>query len=158
VWAGLQAEVDEWHAEVEKKVEELATRHQLPQDEVQATMLFSSKLKKGRVYHEFNAKVWRRTAELNEGKSLIIRLAFILTRFVGKVAGERLTLDDVRVFVQNEAADAWSAEELAQLKINYEEYKAAKEAGTRRSNSVCAADAITTGEKLFEEVSGSGGS
>jgi iron uptake system EfeUOB component EfeO/EfeM len=27
--AGLQAEVDEWHAEVEKKVEELATRHQL---------------------------------------------------------------------------------------------------------------------------------
>jgi hypothetical protein len=63
----------------------------------------------------------------------------------------------VRAFVQNEAADAWSAEEFAQLKINYKEYKAAKEAGTQRSNSACAADATTTGEKLFEEVSGSGG-
>ncbi|KAJ7686605.1 hypothetical protein B0H14DRAFT_2654250 [Mycena olivaceomarginata] len=52
----------------------------------------------------------------------------------------------------NEAADAWSAEELAQLKIDYEEYKAAKEAGTQWSNSACSADATSTGEKLFEEL------
>ncbi|KAJ7834508.1 hypothetical protein B0H13DRAFT_1914076 [Mycena leptocephala] len=60
-----------------------------------------------------------------------------------------LRLNEVRVFVQNEAADAWSAEELAQLKINYEEYKAAKEAGTQWSNSACAADGQALGRSFL---------
>jgi hypothetical protein len=155
--AALKTEVGEWHAEVEKKVEELAARHRLPADEVRNVMLFSSRLKPSRGYHEFNAKVWRRNAELNEGNFLIICLPFILTQFVGKSRGERLVLEDMREFVWNEAPDAWSPEELVQLKIDYEEYKTAKESGTHPSNSVCAADATSTGEKLFQEVSGSGG-
>jgi hypothetical protein len=54
-------------------------------------------------------------------------------------------------------ANAWSAEELAQLKIDYLVYKEAKEAGTRQSNAACAADATMMGERLHQEVSGSHG-
>jgi hypothetical protein len=63
----------------------------------------------------------------------------------------------VREYIKQEAADAWSADELVQLKIDYLVYKEAKEAGTRQSNAACAADAMTTGERLHQEVSGSHG-
>ncbi|KAJ7787756.1 hypothetical protein B0H13DRAFT_1936693, partial [Mycena leptocephala] len=66
VLAALQTEVGKWHAEVEKKVEEFAARHRLLEDEVRDIMLFSSWLKPSRGYHEFNAKVWQHTVELNE--------------------------------------------------------------------------------------------
>ncbi|KAJ7831868.1 hypothetical protein B0H13DRAFT_1915249 [Mycena leptocephala] len=150
--AALRTEVSKWHAEVEKKVEEFAARHRLPEDEVRDIMLFSSRLKPSQGYHEFNAKVWRRNAELNEGNFLVICLPFILTQFVGKGCGERLVLEEVREFVRNEAPDAWSPEELVRLKIDYEEYKAAKELGMRPSNSACAADATSTSKKLFQEL------
>jgi hypothetical protein len=156
--AALQTEVAEWHVEVDNKVKELAARHRLPEAEVRDVMLFSSRLKPSRGYHEFNAKVWRRTAELNEGNFLVICLLFILTQFAGKGPGERLALEDVQQFVRDEAPDTWSPEELEQLKLDYEEHKRAKEAGTRQSNSACAADATCIGEKLFQEVRGSGGS
>ncbi|KAJ7889420.1 hypothetical protein B0H13DRAFT_1888045 [Mycena leptocephala] len=87
-------------------------------------------------HHLPQEEVWRRAEELNKDKP----------------AGERLSLDQVREYVKQEAADAWSADELVQLKIDYLAYKEAKEAGTRQSNAACAADATTTGERLHQEL------
>jgi type IV secretory pathway VirB10-like protein len=59
--------LEAWLADAAAKAAELSTAHGVPLEDVKAMMGSSGKLKKKRGYDEFKAKVWRRTAELNEG-------------------------------------------------------------------------------------------
>jgi hypothetical protein len=54
--------------------------------------------------------------------------------------------------IQNEEPDAWMAEQLAQLKIDYLIYKEEEEAGTRAKNTEAARDVTQIGDRIFEEV------
>ncbi|KAJ7670819.1 hypothetical protein DFH06DRAFT_1125105 [Mycena polygramma] len=133
---GLKAVVDLWNVEVEQKAKDLANEFHLGLDEVHAIMSGSSKLKKKRKYNQYNAKVWWRAAELNEGKG----------------PGERLLLKDVRNIVLAEPEGTWSEEDLIQLKKDYEKHQDQKESGLRLSNAEASRDAYLTGGTLHDEL------
>ncbi|KAJ7707032.1 hypothetical protein B0H14DRAFT_2646939 [Mycena olivaceomarginata] len=102
---------------------ELSTVHGLPLEDVKAMMGSSGKLKKKRGYNVFKAKIWRQTAELNEGQ------------------GNH----------QGQPVDAWTEEELMALKADFIAFDEQHESGKRVTKRAAAQDVTFTCDKIFEE-------
>ncbi|KAJ7310657.1 hypothetical protein DFH08DRAFT_974341 [Mycena albidolilacea] len=85
---------------------------------------------------EFSAKVWKRMKEMN----------------VGKQKGERIQMPEVQKIVQAKGANAWSADDLMQLKKDYLAYQESKNKGTCPSNSSAAKDAGAVACNISKEM------
>ncbi|KAJ7323310.1 hypothetical protein DFH08DRAFT_817881 [Mycena albidolilacea] len=116
--------LEAWLADAAAKAAELSTAHGVPLEDVKAMMGSSGKLKKKRGYDEFKAKVWRRTAELNEGQ------------------GNH----------QDEPADAWTEDELKALKADFIAFDEQRESGKCVTKRAAAQDVTFTCDKIFEEM------
>ncbi|KAJ7310731.1 hypothetical protein DFH08DRAFT_974410 [Mycena albidolilacea] len=128
--------LEAWLADAAAKAAELSTAHGVPLEDVKAMMGSSGKLKKKRGYDEFKAKVWRRMAELNEGKP----------------PGERLDMHQVKAIIKDEPADAWTEDELKALKADFIAFDEQRESGKRVTKRAAAQDVTFTCDKIFEEM------
>ncbi|KAJ7730824.1 hypothetical protein B0H14DRAFT_2640155 [Mycena olivaceomarginata] len=128
--------LEAWLADAAAKAAELSTAHGVPLEDVKAMMGSSGKLKKKRGSNEFKAKVWRRTAELNEGKP----------------PGECLDMHQVKAIIKDEPADAWTEDELKALKADFIAFDEQRESGKRVTKRAAAQDVTFTCDKIFEEM------
>ncbi|KAJ7813771.1 hypothetical protein B0H14DRAFT_2604578 [Mycena olivaceomarginata] len=71
---------------------------------------------------------------------------------IGKQKGERIQMPEVQKIVQAEDADAWSADDLVQLKKDYLAYQESKNKGTRPSNSSAAKDVGAVASNISNEM------
>ncbi|KAJ7640598.1 hypothetical protein B0H17DRAFT_1216539 [Mycena rosella] len=133
---GLKEAIQRLHDHVKEQAEEMVDIFKLSKVEVRGVIMSTTKMKKPKAYHEFNAKVWRRCQQHNEGKP----------------QGERINMIQGRAIVHAKPEDTWSQEELNQLKINWMVKEANKKAGTRKTNAEAAKDATLTGDRIFEEL------
>ncbi|KAJ7742398.1 hypothetical protein B0H14DRAFT_2637659 [Mycena olivaceomarginata] len=128
--------LEAWLADAAAKAAELSTAHGMPLEDVKAMMGSSGKLKKKRGYNEFKAKIWRRTAELNEGKP----------------PGERLDMHQVKAIIRDEPVDAWTEDELKALKADFIAFDEQHESRKRVTERAAAQDVMFTCDKIFEEM------
>jgi hypothetical protein len=108
-----------------------------------------------RKYNEFLVKVWKQMKEMNVGKDLFFFL-FIEDAdhaTIGKQKGEHIQMPEVQKIVQAEGANAWSADDLVQLKKDYLAYQESKDKGTRPSNNSATKDAGIVASNITKEVS-----
>ncbi|KAJ7816301.1 hypothetical protein B0H14DRAFT_3475465 [Mycena olivaceomarginata] len=115
---------------------ELSTVHGLPLEDVKAMMGSSGKFEEKRGYNVFKAKIWRQTAELNEGKP----------------PGERLDMHQVKAIIRDKPVDAWTEEELMALKADFIAFDEQHESGKRVTKRAAAQDVTFTCDKIFEEM------
>ncbi|KAJ7671235.1 hypothetical protein B0H14DRAFT_2657379 [Mycena olivaceomarginata] len=124
-----------WLADTAAKAAELSTAYGLPLEDIKAMMGSSGKLKKKRGYDVFKAKIWRRTAQLNEGKP----------------PGERLDMHQVNAIIRYEPVDAWTEDELKALRADFITFDEQRESGKRITKRAAAQDVMFTCDKIFEE-------
>ncbi|KAJ7323560.1 hypothetical protein DFH08DRAFT_817595 [Mycena albidolilacea] len=130
----LDEKVGEFEDLLEARAAELSEQLNIPLREVKQRLGHVTRYTDGRDYNEFSAKVWKRMKEMN----------------VGKQKGERIQMPEVQKIVQAEGADAWSADDLVQLK-DYLAYQESKSKGTRPSNSSAAKDAGAVASNISKE-------
>ncbi|KAJ7690098.1 hypothetical protein B0H17DRAFT_1201890 [Mycena rosella] len=133
---GLKEAVQRLHDQVKEQADELADTFKLSKAEVHRIIMSTTKMKKPKAYHKFNAKVWRCCQQHNEGKP----------------KGERIDMIQGRAMVRDEPEGTWSQEELDQLKIDWITAQALKKTGTHKTNAKAAKDATVTGDRIFEEL------
>ncbi|KAJ7831285.1 hypothetical protein B0H14DRAFT_3464122 [Mycena olivaceomarginata] len=132
----LDEKVGEFEDLLEARAAELSEQLNIPLREVKQWLGHVTRYTDGRDYNEFSAKVWKRMKEMN----------------VGKQKGERIQMPEVQKIVQAEGADAWSADDLVQLKKDYLAYQESKSKGTRPSNSSAAKDAGAVASNISKEM------
>ncbi|KAJ7791089.1 hypothetical protein B0H14DRAFT_2625402 [Mycena olivaceomarginata] len=132
----LDEKVGEFEDLLEARAAELSEQLNIPLREVKQRLGHVTRYTDGRDYNEFSAKVWKRMKEMN----------------VGKQKGERIQMPEVQKIVQAEGADAWSADDLVQLKKDYLAYQESKSKGTRPSNSSAAKDAGAVASNISKEM------
>ncbi|KAJ7358054.1 hypothetical protein DFH08DRAFT_953251 [Mycena albidolilacea] len=132
----LDEKVGEFEDLLEARVAELSEQLNIPLRKVKQWLGHVTRYTDGHDYNEFSAKVWKRMKEMN----------------VGKQKGERIQMPEVQKIVQAEGADAWSADDLVQLKKDYLAYQESKSKGTRPSNSSAAKDAGAVASNISKEM------
>ncbi|KAJ7315632.1 hypothetical protein DFH08DRAFT_820548 [Mycena albidolilacea] len=132
----LDEKVGEFEDLLEARAAELSEQLNIPLHEVKQRLGHVTRYTDGCDYNEFSAKVWKRMKEMN----------------VGKQKGERIQMPEVQKIVQAEGADAWSADDLVQLKKDYLAYQESKSKGTRPSNSSAAKDAGAVASNISKEM------
>ncbi|KAJ7348543.1 hypothetical protein DFH08DRAFT_808275 [Mycena albidolilacea] len=132
----LNEKVEEFKDLLEACAAELSEQLNIPLREVKQWLGHVTKYIDGRDYNKFSAKVWKRMREMN----------------VGKQKGERIQIPEVQKIVQAEGADAWSADDLVQLKKDYLAYQESKNKGTRPSNNSAAKDASAVASNISKEM------
>ncbi|KAJ7331089.1 hypothetical protein DFH08DRAFT_815171 [Mycena albidolilacea] len=132
----LDEKVKEFEDLLEARAAELSEQLNIPLREVKQRLGHVTRYTDGRDYNEFAAKVWKRMKEMN----------------VGKQKGERIQMPEVQKVVQAEGADAWSADDLVQLKEDYLAYQESKNKGTRPSNNSAAKDAGAVASNISKEM------
>jgi hypothetical protein len=151
----LDEKVKEFEDLLEARAAELSEQLNIPLREVKQRLGHVTRYTDGRDYNEFAAKVWKRMKEMNVGKDLLLSL-FVEDAdraTIGKQKGERIQMPEVQKVVQAEGADAWSADDLVQLKEDYLAYQESKNKGTRPSNNSAAKDAGAVASNISKEVS-----
>jgi hypothetical protein len=151
----LDEKVGEFEDLLEARAAELSEQLNIPLREVKQRLGHVTRYTDGRDYNEFSAKVWKRMKEMNVGKDLLFSL-FVEDAdhaTIGKQKGERIQMPEVQKIVQAEGTDAWSADDLVQLKKDYLAYQESKSKGTRPSNSSAAKDAGAVASNISKEVS-----
>ncbi|KAJ7344093.1 hypothetical protein DFH08DRAFT_962231 [Mycena albidolilacea] len=132
----LDEKVGEFEDLLEARAAELSEQFNIPLREAKQQLGHITRYTDGRNYDEFSAKVWKRMKEMN----------------VGKQKGERIQMPEVQKIVQAEGADAWSADDLVQLKKDYLAYQESKNKGTRPSNNSAAKDAGAVASNISKEM------
>ncbi|KAJ7728120.1 hypothetical protein B0H14DRAFT_3518688 [Mycena olivaceomarginata] len=129
----LDEKVKEFEALLEARAAELSAQLNIPLHEVKQQLGHVTRYTDGRDYNEFSAKVWKRMKEMN-------------------VERGAHPMPEVQKIVQVEGADAWSADDLVQLKKDYLAYQESKNKGTRPSNNSAAKDAGAVASNISKEM------
>ncbi|KAJ7307845.1 hypothetical protein DFH08DRAFT_975235 [Mycena albidolilacea] len=132
----LDEKVGEFEDLLEACAAELSEQLNIPLPEVKQRLGHVTRYTEERKYNEFSAKVWKRMKEMN----------------IGKQKGERIQLPEVQKIIQAEGDDAWSADDLVQLKKDYLAYQESKDKGTRPSNNSAAKDAGAVASNITKEM------
>ncbi|KAJ7842387.1 hypothetical protein B0H14DRAFT_3456923 [Mycena olivaceomarginata] len=132
----LNEKVGEFEDLLEARAAELSEQLNIPLCEVKQRLGHITRYTDGCNYNEFSVKVWKRMKEMN----------------VGKQKGERIQMPEVQKIVQAEGTDAWSADDLMQLKKDYLAYQESKDKGTRPSNNSAAKDAGAVASNITKEM------
>ncbi|KAJ7314816.1 hypothetical protein DFH08DRAFT_972551 [Mycena albidolilacea] len=132
----LDEKVGEFEDLLEARAAELSEQLNIPLHEVKQRLGHVTRYTEERKYNEFSAKVWKRMKEMN----------------IGKQKGERIQLPEMQKIVQAEGDDAWSADDLVQLKKDYLAYQESKDKGTRPSNNSAAKDAGAVVSNITKEM------
>jgi hypothetical protein len=151
----LDEKVGEFEDLLEARAAELSEQLNIPLREVKQRLGHVTRYTEERKYNEFSAKVWKRMKEMNIGKDLpfLLFVEYADRETIGKQKGERIQLPEVQKIVQAEGDDAWSADDLVQLKKDYLAYQESKDKGTRPSNNSAAKDAGAVASNITKEVS-----
>ncbi|KAJ7301728.1 hypothetical protein DFH08DRAFT_978494 [Mycena albidolilacea] len=132
----LDEKVGEFEDLLEARAAELLEQLNIPLREVKQRLGHVTRYTDGHDYNKFSAKVWKRMKEMN----------------VGKQKGERIQMPEDQKIVQAEGANAWSADDLVQLKKDYPAYQESKNKGTRPSNNSAAKDAGAVASNISKEM------